>query len=517
MAHSGTAAWPAGSALLAGIAKLAGRNIKLTVVLCVVLICGSFAAAAALQLRFDRVEALNQATYFETRRAGDIASVAAAALERYAALGRLYADSGTAPRTARNIAVFDSTGIPLSTLTGDASFVRLPTDVLKAARTNPVVIADSGLATIVFGYRDRIVAVSFDAATLVPASAMRSAMLSTTNGEIVTGEAASPSARVASEPVGGWPLRVTTAIDDDGALAAWYGSLPLYIFVILGPALVGAGLAALFVGEFERRARASGAIRALKSTRPGEARLLVRLAEAERQAVESQRSKAEFIAHMSHELRTPLNAIIGFSEVIERGFYGAVGHAKYVEYARDIGTAGRSLHAKIGDVLEFANLEAGRYPLSPIACDVSEIAGECVAEHVGRAFSRRVALDILPAAPVEALADPLAIKRIVTNLLANALAYTREGGRVRVEIWAEEGAAIVSVRDDGSGFTTRELETTGKAFRRFDRPGAPTGAGLGLAIAFMLARRMGGALRLAGLPGEGTHAELRLPVANRPQ
>jgi len=139
----------------------------------------------------------------------------------------------------------------------------------------------------------------------------------------------------------------------------------------------------VFVREFERRARASEAIRTLRTMRPVEAKLLVRLAGAERRAVEDNRAKTEFIAHMSHELRTPLNAIIGFSEVIERGFYGAVGHAKYVEYAHDINEAGRNLHNKIGDILEFANVEAGRYPLSPQAVDVGAVALECVNEQMG--------------------------------------------------------------------------------------------------------------------------------------
>jgi two-component system cell cycle sensor histidine kinase PleC len=313
--------------------------------------------------------------------------------------------------------------------------------------------------------------------------------------------------------VPGWPLGVTTTLDEDSALGAWYGSLPLYLFVSLGPALVGAGLAALFVGEFERRARATQAIRSLRAVRPADARLLVRLADAERQAVEARRSKAEFIAHMSHELRTPLNAIIGFSEVIAHGFYGAVGHAKYVEYAHDIAAAGRGLHAKIGDILEFANVEAGRYPLAPIACDMHALAAECIADHAGRAFSRRIALDIVAAPPAHAHADPLAVKRILGCLLTNALSYTPEGGKVRIATRVEEGAVIASVQDDGNGFKPHEALAAGRAFRRFDRAGAETGAGLGLAIAMSLARRMGGAVRLASAPGDGTRAELRLPKA----
>ena len=110
-------------------------------------------------------------------------------------------------------------------------------------------------------------------------------------------------------------------------------------------------------------------------------------------------------------------------------------------------------------------------------------------------------------------ADPLGVKRILTNLIANALAFTPEGGRVRVEIAMEEGAATVSVLDNGPGFQPHEAAGAGNAFRRFDRERARTGTGLGLAIAMALARRMGGALRLASAPNQGTRTELRLPRA----
>jgi two-component system cell cycle sensor histidine kinase PleC len=288
------------------------------------------------------------------------------------------------------------------------------------------------------------------------------------------------------------------------------GFLPLYMYLIFGPALCGAWLAVIFVHEFERRAKATESVRALLATPSADAKLLIRLADAERRAVEAERSKSEFIAHMSHEMRTPLNAVIGFSEVIEQGFFGSVGHPKYVEYARDIGAAGRDLHGKIGDILEFANVEAGRFPVTPGRIELAEIAGNCVNEFAGRAFSRRITLDMAVSPETQAVGDALAVQRILGNLLSNALNYTPEGGHVRVDVRSDAGAAVVRVRDTGYGFSQAEARQVGEAFARFDRPGAVTGTGLGLAIAMSLARRMGGAVRLGGAPGRGTSAELRL-------
>ena len=313
----------------------------------------------------------------------------------------------------------------------------------------------------------------------------------------------------------GWPLTAGTEIDSAGALTSWRGLLPLYLFVILGPAIAGGWLAALFVGTFERHEKAAHAIRSLKALRPVEARLMVRLAEAERAAAEASRSKSEFIAHMSHELRTPLNAMIGFSEIIGQELYGPAGHPKYAEYAGDIAEAGRGLHDRIGDILEFANIEAGRYPLQIHSVDLAALAGQCVDEHKGRAFSRHIMLDVGFALSVQVHADPLAVRRILSNLIVNALAYTAEGGAVLVDVRAEEGAGVALVRDSGAGFTASERQSAGTAFQRFERIDRPSGAGLGLAIAMELARRMGGAMRLCSHPGDGSVMELRLPKSER--
>jgi len=491
----------------AGLARRARWDIRVTVLVCVVLICGSFAAAAMLQMRNDRVHALAQARVFEAERAADIAATAAAAFDRIATQGRAFADGKpVAAGGIGNITVFDASGLALATQ-NSLDDMSLPADTVTRR-----VLRILAPGTLIFPYGTKTVAMRFDPRTLVPGRLLVRAAIASKDGAVLARDAAW-SGGGATTAVPGWPVVVRAAVDEDAALAAWQGALPLYLFVILGPALAGGALAAVFVRAFERQARTSEAIRALRSTRPVEAKLLVRLATAEREAAEDSRAKSEFIAHMSHELRTPLNAIIGFSEVIERGFYGTVGHAKYVEYAHDINEAGRALHNKIGDILEFANVEAGRYPVRPQSVDVCAVAAACVNEHAGRAFSRRIALEIGFAHASPALADPVAVNRILTGLIANALAYTQEGGLVRVDVHDEEAAVVLRVVDNGHGFTRDEVAKAGRPFRRFDRPGASTGAGMGLAIAMSLARRMGGAIRLDGTPGGGSVAELRLPKA----
>jgi signal transduction histidine kinase len=507
MSVQNIAARPLRHGALSRIAALPTRNIRATVLLCVIAIGGAFAAAGALQMRLDRAQAYQQAAFFDGRRAEDIASIVAATLARHERAGRRFAagELYSLPPDVRGIAVADASGA-MRAASGEA----IPIDNLaRLALDGRVVLATHERTVIAFNMGLETVAVSFD--RLVPADLLRDAQILGTSGRMLAGVASEGERASASVP--GWPVEVRVPIENSDALGAWYGSVPLYLFVIIGPALVGAWLAAVFVGEFERRAKASQAIRALRSTRPSEARLLVRLANAERQAIEAARSKSEFIAHMSHELRTPLNAIIGFAEVIERGFYGRVGHGKYIEYARDIGMAGRHLHGKITDILEFADLEAGRYPLKPVCFDLTELAGACVSENAGRAFARRITLHMLPGAPAFADADPMAVRRILANLLSNALIYTPEGGRVRVAIREDEGAVAVTVTDSGGGFSADERPIAGTAFRRFERVGVSTGTGLGLAIVVALARRMGGALILSGAPDEGTSAELRLKKA----
>ena len=495
---------------LADVRRLS-RNVRLTVPVCLALICGSLAAAALLQMRNDRAHALSQAASFENARARDLAGVTAQNLGRFAAAGIFYANNpGTDPATPGliNVAIFDQGGAALALLHRLGGIPAPPSSAFTGKRAAFAAGHNAGIA---FSQGGKVIAVTFDPGLLAPASLMTRAALLLPDAQPLTQGANWRNENTQLATVPGWPLTAATALDATGVLDSWYGALPLYLFVILGPALAGGLLAALFVGAFERQQKAATAIRSLKSLRPVEAKLMVRLAAAERAAVEGLRAKSEFIAHMSHELRTPLNAVIGFSEVIEQGLYGPAGHPKYVEYAHDIADAGRALHARIGDILEFANIEAGHYPLQWERVELADLALACVDDHQGRAFTRRITLGLGMGEPGTVKADPRALRRILTNLLSNALTYTEEGGRVRVDVRGEDGLLILQIRDSGIGFSGHERVRAGRAFQRFDRPGTVTGAGLGLAIAMELTRRMGGAMRVSSDPGEGSLMELRLP------
>jgi signal transduction histidine kinase len=488
-------------------ARRFGRDIRFTVALCIVLICGSFAATALLEMRLDKSHALAQAARFEQARTLELARAAGATLDRYARMGAVFAaspeqfrsaDLGRAEPAIRDIVVWDEKGNQGARL--DATATR---PLTQPAMSQARAIFPGELA---FREGSRTVAVFFDPRSLMPGSARAALVIAGQSGSQTDGLNAPLNV-----PVPDWPISVETRPDEKATLQDWAGALPLYLFVILGPALAGGWLAALFVGSFERQAKAARAIRALKSTRPVEARLMVRLAHAERGAKEALRSKSEFIAHMSHELRTPLNAVIGFAEIIAGGLFGPPGHPKYGEYARDIAESGKNLHAKIGDILEFANIEAGRFPLKEEAVELAAVVSAAIEEQQGRAFSRRISLSLAFGELGHVRADTRALRRILSNLLTNALTYTAEGGIVRADVVFEEGAGVLILSDSGAGFTHYEAQRLGKPFERFDRTGTVTGAGLGLAIAMELARRMGGAMRIAGESGHGATMELRLP------
>jgi len=230
-------------------------------------------------------------------------------------------------------------------------------------------------------------------------------------------------------------------------------------------------------------------------------------------AEEANRSKSEFLANMSHELRTPLNAVIGFSEVMVQQFFGPMGSDKYVDYAKDIHKSGQYLLDVISDILDMSKIEAGRLQLEIKAASIPAILEESLRIVLPRAQEGKVEVAIKVPKTLELEADKRALKQVFINLIANAVKFTPEGGRVNVTAKKQDQMVMIVIADSGIGIPARELEKLGRPFEQVENQFTKTksGSGLGLAISKSLVELHGGTLDIESEERKGTTVTVLLP------
>jgi PAS domain S-box-containing protein len=238
------------------------------------------------------------------------------------------------------------------------------------------------------------------------------------------------------------------------------------------------------------------------------------LLRAKLRAEQASRAKSEFLANMSHELRTPLNAIMGFSQLIRAELLGPVGHAKYLEYSRDIHDSGEHLLGLINEILDLAKLEAGRMELQEGEVDVAAMVDSCAHMLLNAASRAGLALtvDVAPAVP-KLIGDEKRLKQVLINLLSNAVKFSEAGGRVTLSAATDPDGFVFQVTDTGIGIPAElqagVLEPFGQVQSALARN--TEGTGLGLPISVRLIELHGGRLSLDSATGRGTTVTIRLP------
>ena len=239
-----------------------------------------------------------------------------------------------------------------------------------------------------------------------------------------------------------------------------------------------------------------------------------RLSDTNAELERANQLKSQFLARMSHELRTPLSAIIGFSELLLEGGSGRLNQDQRGD-VNEIASAGRLLLDVINDILDLSRIEAGRMRLDrePIRLGslLTDVASALRPLAHEKALELRVAI-VGGDPPV--LADPLRFRQIVTNLVSNALKFTREGG-VTIRLLALPKEVEVSVLDTGIGIPPPALEYVFDEFSQVESTGDGelTGTGLGLSIAQRLVQLHGGTIGVVSEVGVGSRFWFRLPVA----
>ena len=227
---------------------------------------------------------------------------------------------------------------------------------------------------------------------------------------------------------------------------------------------------------------------------------VTRLRQAEHELERQLRERDQFVASVSHELRTPLTSVMGLTEelVNRPGDFDSVEQAELLAI---VAAETRDVVDIVEDLLVTARAEAGQLQISVERCDLA-VETRRLAELLGGEADA--------IGPVWAKADPVRLRQVLRNLLSNAQRYG--GPNVRMTVTQSSNEAVFEIRDDGEPLAADAKDRIFKAYERVGDQGAVGSVGLGLHVARLLARLMGGDLTYDH-DGDDTVFRLALPVA----
>ena len=240
---------------------------------------------------------------------------------------------------------------------------------------------------------------------------------------------------------------------------------------------------------------------------------------AAEEADAANRAKSAFLLSMSHDIRTPMNAIIGFTNIAL--------HQNTVSDIHDslekVQQSSNHLLSLLNDVLDFSRIESGKVTISPEPVDITQLTDNVQAIMNGLLYNRDLKFEVHRESPKNpyVLADVARIREVLVNLLGNAVKFTKDGGKIALDVSSYPGAdekhIIIRyvVRDNGIGMSEEFQKKLFDPFSQEDDANARTqykGTGLGMAITKKYVDMMGGSIAVESKKGVGSTFTVEIPL-----
>ena len=233
-----------------------------------------------------------------------------------------------------------------------------------------------------------------------------------------------------------------------------------------------------------------------------------------KQLKESVVSKTRFIRHLGHELRSPLAAISSFSELMLEGMHGDI-TVKQEESLQRIMKNASNLLELVNDLVDQAKAEAG---ILEMKLEDTELVGFCRdGLEAVKIEAEKAGLKVKFEAGEEELVcalHPSRMRQVLTNLISNAIKFSRTGGELKLRVLRRGELAIVEVEDKGEGISPADQRNIFREFHQGDSYKKDAGAGLGLHLSRQIARLHGGDITVESEKGVGSIFRVQLPLLN---
>lgn len=229
---------------------------------------------------------------------------------------------------------------------------------------------------------------------------------------------------------------------------------------------------------------------------------------------EAECSKDDFMANVSHEIRTPINSISGMSEIVLRDELSDSTRLN----VENIKLSSKRLTTIVDDLIDFSDLRTGKYEINDVKYSIDSTVNDIVnyAYSIKKDKSIEIIVDCSSSIPCELIGDETKIKRVIRNILSNAVKFTSVGCIVIKIGYRRESYGInlsFTIKDTGIGIDKHDMEKIFSSFNQVDskRNRQEGGLGFGLPIARAIVEQMGGVITVTSEPGVGSEFKVVIP------